>query len=212
MNFPTSQSNRNFFGLLTLATTIGVLASAAEAHPGHGASGFLQGFSHPLGGWDHVLAMFAVGLWASQLATVVNRRALWAVPFSFVGVMIIGGLLGVARVPVPGVEAGIAASVLILGVMIASAARMPLGASLAIVASFALFHGHAHGVEMPGATSGLLYGAGFVIATIAMHAAGIGAGVLMHKLQRQSQSFIARGTGAAIACGGILFVLPLFFR
>ena len=126
----------------------------AHAHTGVGdTSGFAHGFGHPLTGLDHLLAMIAVGLWAAQ----IGGRALWAVPLTFVSIMAVGGALGIAGVPVPFVEQGIATSVLLLGLLIAFAVRMPLGFSVPLVALFAICHGHAHGAEMVASVSGLTY-------------------------------------------------------
>jgi urease accessory protein len=188
------------------AAATGVLASAAQAHPGHATSGFLSGFSHPLSGLDHMLAMLAVGLWAWQLGAK-NKSALWAVPATFVGVMALGGVLGASGVALPLVETGIVASVLVLGVLIAAAARLPLTASVAIVAFFALFHGFAHGAEMPQSASGAEFGAGFVAATAMLHFAGIGAAALIQKAQARPQLVLMRGAGAAIALAGVLLAV-----
>jgi urease accessory protein len=169
----------------------------AQAHPGHGpASGFMSGLNHPLHGLDHILAMVAVGLWAAQL----GGRSLWAVPATFVSVMILGGALGMMGVPLPMVETGILLSVLALGLLIAAAARLPLAASMVIVGLFALFHGHAHGTEIPLAASGLSYGFGFVAATTLLHTAGIGLGLAAQKL---ASARAIRYAGAAIALCGL---------
>lgn len=179
--------------LLTLLTLVPMLASA---HPGHGmGNSFVGGFGHPLSGFDHLLAMLAVGLWAAQL----GGRSIWAVPAAFVGMMSLGGILGMTGLPLPMVEAGILASVLVLGILIATAARLPLTASMALVGLFALCHGHAHGTEIPVATSGLAYGFGFVLATAALHVCGVGLGLLAHK--RFSIPAL-RYAGAAIAVAG----------
>src|SRR5579883_978366 len=154
MNTQTTKTSFKTTSLLALLALVPVLASA---HPGHGTHGFASGFSHPLLGLDHILAMVAVGLWAAQL----GGRSLWAVPATFVGVMSVGGMLGLLGVPLPMVEAGILASVLILGLFIATAVRLPLAASMLLVGAFALFHGHAHGTEIPATASGLTYGLGF---------------------------------------------------
>ena len=140
-----------------------ILAPASVfAHTGADpAAGFGHGFAHPLGGLDHILAMVAVGIWASQ----IGGKALRAVPAAFVGVMAVGGVLGVSGVAIPFTEEGIIISVLILGVLIAAAARLPLAVSMGIVGLFAVFHGHAHGAGMPVAASGLAYGMGFTLAT-----------------------------------------------
>src|SRR5277367_4877226 len=132
--------------------------------------GFGSGFGHPLHGLDHILAMVAVGLWAGQL----GGRARWLVPASFVVVMAIGGALAMAGLRVPYTEEGILLSVLVMGILIAVAARSPLAASMAIVGIFAFFHGHSHGMEMPANALGYTYGAGFVLATVLLHASGLG--------------------------------------
>ncbi len=181
--------------LVLLAPTL------AHAHTGVGAThGFWHGAGHPVSGLDHICAMVAVGLWAAQ----TGGRALWAVPASFVGVMAFGGFLGVAGVPVPYVEQGIMTSVLILGVLIAAAVRLPLAASCAVVGLFALCHGHAHGAEMPVDSSGLAYGIGFMISTALLHLAGIGLGITVQKF---AQAAVVRLAGGAIAlCGVYLFL------
>ncbi len=174
-----------------------VLAHAHPGPPGHTHFSFAAGAAHPLSGIDHILAMVAVGLWAAQL----GRRALWAVPAAFVGLMAVGGALGMSGAVhhLPFVEQGIMASVLILGLLIATAARLPLAASMAIVGMFAVFHGYAHGAEMPAAAGGYAYGAGFVIATAALHATGVAAGLLVGKLA--NQSWVRYAGGAIMACG-----------
>lgn len=188
------------FGLLAIGAT------AALAHPGHlPADGFWHGAEHPLTGIDHILAMVAVGLWAAQLANLKNNKtALLAVPAAFVSMMAVGGALGMTHiVQLPAVETGIGASVLILGVLIAAAVELPLLASAAIVGCFAVFHGFAHGAEMPATASGLSYGAGFIVATIGLHLTGIGAGILA---QRGISPKLLRYSGAAIALAGIVLL------
>lgn len=169
----------------------------AQAHivPGE-ANGFTSGLNHPLHGLDHILAMVAVGLWAVQL----GGRSLWLVPATFVSLMTVGGTLGMLGVHVPMVEAGILVSVLTFGILIAAKARLPLILSMVVVGIFAIFHGHAHGTEIPMATSGLTYALGFVLATAALHACGIGLGMLAQK--RRSLPAL-RFAGAGIAMAGI---------
>jgi urease accessory protein len=175
----------------------GLAPALAQAHPLPGqAAGFASGFNHPLSGLDHILAMVAVGLWAAQL----GGRSRWAVPAAFVGLMIVGGALGLAGVHVPMVEAGILASVLVLGILIASAARLPMFAGMALVGLFAIFHGHAHGTEIPAAASGFTYATGFVLATIVLHAAGICLGMVA---QKRLPSQALRYAGAAIVIAGV---------
>jgi urease accessory protein len=149
-----------------------VVACGAQAHPLHESGGWNAGFAHPFLGWDHALAMIAVGLWAAQL----GGRALWALPATFVSIMAGGALLALSGVALPHVESGIAASVLALGLLVAFAARLPVGVGAALVAGFALFHGHSHGTELPATVSGWTFGTGFVAATALLHVAGIGIG------------------------------------
>jgi urease accessory protein len=175
----------------------GLMPMAAFAHTGVGSvSGLGAGWAHPFSGMDHMLAMFAVGLWAAQL----GGRAVWAVPLSFVGMMIAGGALGLSGVHVPLVEAGILASLLVLGLLVAFAVRLPLFAGSLLVGMFALMHGHAHGSEMPAALDGLTYAAGFVAATIALHAAGILAGMALQKLNVER---LTRLAGGFVALAGV---------
>jgi urease accessory protein len=192
--------NRSVWSKLKLVALFGGAALVpvlVQAHPLHGESrSFASGLSHPLHGWDHILAMVAVGLWAAQL----GGRALWLVPAAFVSLMTMGGILGALGVPVPGVEAGILASVLVLGLLIAAAARLPLAASLGLVGLFAIFHGHAHGTEIPAAASGIPYGLGFVAATAMLHGCGMGLGLLARK---QPAVPVVRFAGAAIAVAGL---------
>ena len=174
-----------------------LLPVVALAHPGVGAtSGFAAGFAHPLSGIDHLLAMVAVGLWAAQL----GGRALWAVPATFVALMLVGAGLGMYGVPVPFVEAGILASVLVLGVLVAGAYRLPVVAGAVLVGAFALFHGHAHGSEMPLSVAGLAFCAGFAAATAMLHAAGMAAGLAVRRLDLPK---LARLAGGAIAVSGL---------
>jgi urease accessory protein len=153
--------------------------SAALAHPGHGdAGGFVHGFMHPVGGLDHVLAMVAVGLLAAHL----GGRALWLVPGAFVAAMAAAGALGMAGVAVPYAEAGIMLSIVVLGLAAVLRIGMPVSVAMALVAFFAIFHGYAHGAEMPADVSGLTYAAGFLVATALLHAAGIAIGLAIGAL------------------------------
>jgi len=189
----------HLIGLLAIAVL--VLASPAHAHiiDASGA-GLTQGFSHPFSGLDHILAMVAVGIWAAQ----AGRPSLWVLPVVFPLAMAGGGLLGLAGVPVPDVEAGIAASVLGLGLLIAFQAKPPLALSIALVALFALFHGHSHGTELPQAASPVLYGLGFVAATAILHLTGIGMGFAMRL--PKGMTAIRVGGGAIAAAGIALFI------
>lgn len=178
-----------------------LLAPAAHAHVGVGeTSGFAHGLLHPLTGLDHIAAMVAVGLWAAQL----GDRRVWVVPLTFVAVMSVGSLIGALGGSIPFVEPGIAASVFVLGVLIAVAVRSPLILSSALVGLFAVFHGHAHGAEMPDTASGLVYGFGFILATGLLHCCGISLGLLARKL---GNPLLIRYAGGAIAALGIYLVV-----
>lgn len=189
----------NTRSLAIFATALALAPTLAHAHPGHAAVDFAGGFAHPLLGSDHLLAMLAVGLWAAQL----GGRARWLVPTAFVSVMTLGAALGMTGEHLPLVEQGIMTSVLVLGVLIAAAARLPLAASVALVGVCALFHGFAHGAEMPASASGLRYAAGFALATAALHAAGLGLAWVAGKTARLEWVRLA---GAAIAVTAVFLV------
>lgn len=183
-----------------LAASFLAIAGLAHAHPGHdGDHGltwdFSGGLAHPFSGWDHVLAMVAVGLWAAQL----GGRARWLVPTAFVGAMTLGTALGHSGFALPGTEQGIAASVLVLGLLVAAAVRLPVAVGMGLVGVFAIFHGLAHGAEMPATAGGLGYGAGFVAATALLHATGVGLGVFAAR----SSGRVAKSAGWAIAACGV---------
>jgi urease accessory protein len=185
-------------GLAFLAASLA--AGVAEAHTlGAPGAGFAQGFVHPLGGLDHLLAMIAVGLWASQL----GGRALWAVPAAFVAMMAGGAVAGWAGVAVPGVEPAIALSLLVLGLVVTTATRLPVALGAALVGVFALFHGHAHGAELPQAASALAYGGGFVAATALLHGIGLAIGLAA----RERFTLAMRLGGAGIAAAGVLLMI-----
>lgn len=154
-----------------IAAAVLVLLGAtapALAHPGHGdVHGFIHGVAHPIGGLDHVLAMVAVGLFAAHL----GGRALWVVPAAFVTLTAVGGALGMNGVGLPYVETGIALSVVVFGLMLATSVALPVGLAAGLVGFFAIFHGQAHGAELPVGASGLAFAAGFMIATAALHGA-----------------------------------------
>lgn len=170
------------------------------AHVKSGAAeGFASGFVHPILGPDHVLAMLAVGLWGAQL----GKPAVWVLPVAFPMAMAFGGFLGLVGVPIPGVEIGIAASAFVLGGMVLAAARPPLWLAAVIVGVFALFHGHAHGTELPEGNNGALYSIGFVISTGLLHGVGIGIG-LLQALSWGKQ--VVRAGGAVILVGGAFFL------
>lgn len=181
-----------FCGLLSTA-------SAHEASSGM-AGGFLSGFTHPLFGWDHVVAMVAVGLWGAFL----KKPAIWLLPVTFPIVMAFGGVLGVLGVPVPAVETGIALSAVVLGLMVALAAKLPLWLAAVIVGFFAIFHGHAHGTELPEATHALPYSLGFVLSTGLLHVAGILFGLLEGW---KWGKMTVRSCGGVIALLGVAFLL-----
>jgi urease accessory protein len=161
--------------------------------------GLLAGLQHPVSGLDHVLAMVAVGLWGAQL----GAPAIWLLPITFPLVMAFGGALGLMGMPLPFAEVGIALSALVLGLAIVSAWRPPLWAAALVVGVFAIFHGHAHGTELPAGADGLAYSLGFVAATGGLHAAGIGIGVLQRWRPGQAALRLA---GAAVAAAGAGFL------
>jgi urease accessory protein len=174
--------------------------SLAFAHTGVGqTAGFFHGFCHPLSGLDHILAMVMVGTFAFQL----GGRALWLVPLTFVLVMAGGGALGVMGVALPFVETGIALSVAVLGAVVALNVKAPVAIAMGIVGLFAVFHGHAHGSEMPGAAGGVSYAAGFMIATALLHVAGIAAGFLIGKTSERHGMIVMRSAGGIAAIAGV---------
>jgi urease accessory protein len=185
-----------------MAALLLALPALAHAHPGHEGHeltwSFNGGFAHPLSGWDHLLAMIAVGLWAAQL----GGRARWLVPAAFVGVMTLGAIAGQAGLMIPGLEQGIAASVLVFGLLIAAAVRLPVAAGMALVGVFAIFHGLAHGAELPATAGGLSYGAGFIAATALLHAAGVGVGTGAGRFSAQAPKL----AGWAIAASGAVLL------
>jgi urease accessory protein len=171
----------------------------ADAHGGGVAGGFFGGFGHPLFGPDHIVAMLAVGLWGAFL----GAPAIWLLPVTFPVVMAFGGVLGIAGVPIPGVEIGIAISAIVLGLMVALAARPPLWTAAALVAIFAIFHGHAHGAELPAGAGAVAFSMGFVIATGMLHLCGIAFGLLA---RWPAGTFAVRAAGGVIALAGLAFL------
>jgi urease accessory protein len=183
---------------LALAATL--WPALALAHVGQGrAEGFLAGLSHPVSGLDHVLAMVSVGLWGAQL----GAPAIWLLPVTFPMVMAFGGMLGLAGMPLPGVEAAIALSGILLGLAVLTEWKPPLPLAAMVVGFFAVFHGHAHGAELPAGASGLTYSIGFVAATGTLHAVGIGVGVI-HRWRWGRVAL--RLAGAGVAAGGAFFL------
>jgi len=183
-----------------LATLAWLLPAALFAHTRGGeAAGLLAGLSHPVSGLDHVLAMVAVGLWGAQL----GPPAVWLLPVAFPMVMALGGTLGLVGVHLPGVEIGIALSAIGLGAAVLFEAKPKLGVAAALVGFFAIFHGHAHGTELPQGANGLLYSIGFVVATGLLHLAGIGIGTI-HRWPAGRTAL--RWTGALVALAGLAFL------
>jgi urease accessory protein len=174
---------------------LAALTSAASAHTGLHVAGLGDGLAHPFSGLDHVLAMVAVGLWASQL----GRPAFWALPVIFPIVMALGAVLGATGLSLPWAELGIAASVVVLGAAVALSLRPTLLLSVALIALFALFHGYSHGIELPQSASALAYGTGFIAATLALHGIGLALGALSAS---PAGRLATRGAGVAIACAG----------
>jgi urease accessory protein len=173
----------------------------ALAHTGaEHAFSFTSGFTHPWTGLDHMLAMVAVGLWAG----LNGGRALWAWPAAFVSVMLAGGILGIAGVPIPFVESGILASVVALGLLVLAAARLPVAAGAVLVAVFALLHGHAHGAELSNGTAAVTYAAGFAIATAVLHAIGLG---IVAVTRSNTGRMAVRGAGALVAAAGVVLAV-----
>jgi urease accessory protein len=198
---------RSFAHQLSLAALAAVatagFSSAALAHVGdHSHMSFAEGLAHPFTGVDHMLAMVAVGLWASQ----IGGRALWLLPLTFPVVMAVGAALGVGGVELSWVEIGIAASVMVLGGVVALGLRPSLAVSVPLIGLFALLHGYGHGVELPANASALSYGAGFIATTLVLHALGIGLGLGAGRIPVR---FVARAAGGAIAALGVaLLMMP----
>jgi urease accessory protein len=194
----TPFGHRLFATLVALSLT--AVASSALAHTGGVADGFFGGLAHPMFGPDHVVAMVAVGLWGAFL----GAPAIWLLPIVFPLVMAFGGVLGIVGVPIPAVEAGIAASAVVLGLMVALAARPPLWVAAVLVGAFAVFHGHAHGAELPAGADAVAYSLGFVIATGLLHLAGIAFGLLTGW---PAGRLAVRTAGGAIALAGMAFLI-----
>ena len=176
-----------------------LVAMPALAHTGgHPASGFTSGFAHPFSGFDHMLAMIAVGLFAA----VLGGKALWAVPASFVFMMLVGGIMGFIGIRIPAAEVGIATSVVVLGAILAAGSIRFSSVAIALTGVFAIFHGYAHGAEMPAESAPALYGLGFSSATVLLHSAGIAIGIVLGRKQ-----ILHRLVGAGISITGIVMSL-----
>jgi urease accessory protein len=191
--------------ILSFAVLASIVApGVALAHTGVGAThGLVHGLMHPLTGLDHILAMVAVGV----LAATLGGRALWLIPASFVAMAAGGGILGVSHLALPYVEIGIAMSVIVLGLAVALQPRLPLAAAVAMVGLFGLYHGFAHGAEMPADASGLAYGIGFLGATVALHLGGIGLGLGINSLGTRPAKRLAQVGGAAMAVVGVVLLI-----
>jgi len=185
-----------------LTWLLATAGAPASAHTGSMSGGFVGGFAHPLFGPDHVVAMVAVGLWGAFL----GAPAIWLLPIVFPLVMALGGVIGILGVPLPGVETGIAVSAIVLGLMVALAAKPPLPIAALIVGAFAIFHGHAHGAELPPGVDAVAYSIGFVVATGLLHLGGIAFGLLA---RWPAGRIAVRVAGAAIALAGVIFLRGL---
>jgi urease accessory protein len=207
MDESVMRSDRRRSGMTKQVSTLSLVllmlalgGTAAEAHTGVGhASGFAHGFAHPLGGLDHVLAMLMVGVLAAQLGGMV----VWALPASFVAAMALAGVAGFAGVTLPFFEIGIAASVVALGVLVACRLRAAVPLAMGLAAFFAIFHGYAHGAEIPENASGLAYGFGFVAATTLLHGAGVMIGVVAGERASARNALMMRSLGTVVACVGV---------
>ena len=189
-----------FFVFFLVSAAYLLWATSAYAHVDRGeAAGFFTGLQHPWSGLDHILAMIAVGLWGAQL----GNPALWVLPVTFPMVMSFGAMMGLLGTPVPGVEIGIAVSAILLGTMVLAEVRPKLVIAAVLVGIFAIFHGHAHGTELPLGQSGLLYSMGFVIATGVLHGIGIAIGLIHHW---PFGRIVLRCTGGFIAVVGVYFL------
>ncbi|MDH4337264.1 MAG: HupE/UreJ family protein [Candidatus Krumholzibacteria bacterium] len=192
--------SRSSIGNRCLALLVLAWPAVAWAHAEKGSvTGFLSGLHHPISGLDHVLAMIAVGLWGAQL----GAPAVWVLPVAFPMVMAVGGALGLMGIGLPGVEVGIALSAVTLGIMVWREVRPPLWVAAVVVGFFAIFHGHAHGTELPAGASGILYSVGFVVATGCLHAVGIAIGTL-HRWRAGQR--VLQFAGAGVAVAGVLFL------
>ena len=196
--------NNRFFRFLSVVLLLSIAGLApAIAHTGSGyGGGFVAGFTHPILGWDHVAAMVAVGLWGAFL----RKPAMWLLPVVFPLVMAFGAVLGIAGVPVPAIEIGIAASAIVLGLLIALAVRLPIALCGIVVGFFAIFHGYAHGTELPETANAFAFAVGFVLATGLLHLMGIGFGELV---RWPAGRMAVRSAGGVISLAGLVFLADL---
>lgn len=186
---------RKFTAKIFVATILLSASGVAFAHPGHNVSGFAAGLMHPFSGLDHLLAMVAVGLWAAQ----GGGRKVWLLPATFMSMLALGATIAMQWQALPMVEAGIATSVLALGLLTALSLQMPASFSVAIIALFGLLHGYAHGLELPESAAPISYALGFLMATAALHAGGVGVGIVT----RRRHELSARVLGMGIAACGV---------
>jgi len=197
------QDKRVMRGAALLCGVAAALPALAHVEGTASGGGFVSGLSHPIGGLDHVLAMVAVGLWGAQLGAPL----LWVLPLAFPLMMACGAAMGLMGYPLPLVEVGIAASAIALGLVVLLEAKLPVVAAVVLVGFFALFHGHAHGTELPAGHNGLLYSIGFVISTGLLHAAGIAMGAV----HRWASGRVAlRVAGGGVLAGGVFFLVSSF--
>jgi urease accessory protein len=200
--FPKEDSmpQRAIAALLSISLVMAITAVPALAHSGEGyGGGFVSGFTHPILGWDHVAAMVAVGLWGAFL----GAPAIWILPVVFPLVMAFGAVAGIVGIPVPAVETGIALSAVVLGLMIVFAVKPPIWVSAIIVGAFAIFHGYAHGTELPSNANAFAFAVGFVIATGLLHLIGIAFGVLA---KWPAGRVAVRSAGGLISLAGVAFL------
>ena len=183
------------------------LSTYAIAHPGHEVDAhgisFMDGLLHPLTGLDHLAAMLAVGLWSALSAT--SARRIWLAPVAFAGMLLVGALLGLNGLELPAVEPMIAASLLVMGLLVATRAKLPLAVTAGVVGVFAVFHGIAHGTELAGGGNGFAPLLGMLVATIALHLAGVGLGLAL----RSHSVWWPRVVGGLTALLGGAFLLHL---
>jgi urease accessory protein len=186
--------------LATTAATTGAMAHTGADVGSHTHIAFMDGLMHPLTGLDHLAAMFAVGLWSA-----LSARRVWTAPLAFAGMLLVGALMGLAGVNMPAVEPMIAASLLVLGLLVATQARMPAALAAGLVGAFAVFHGVAHGAELAGAASAFGPLAGMLLSTVALHLTGVALGLAL----RTRSQWWPRATGAAISLLGGVFLLQM---